>query len=141
MTSKTSLRRLAASLALAAAFASCSALKDKEPFTATVIYDLGPGGRPYVHPLEFKADTSYGQVTVVNNTAELRGFAIDELAVYEIIPAGHSRIVNVQEAHQVPQTAGCTSRPPCHTYVWYDQKHTDQFHGKMNVHFVSEQER
>lgn len=108
---------------------ACSALRDSQPFTVTVSYDRSPGGGAIVTPLKFDADNAFGEVQVVNNTDEKRGFAIDDLAVFETIPAGQSKLVSIQEAKNN------------RTYTFYDQLHPKDFEGQMVVKYVAEEER
>ena len=108
---------------------SCGFLRDAQPFTATVAYNPGDGGTVVVSPPSFDADAAFGEVQVVNNTDIERGFAIDDLAVYETIPAGHSKLVILQEAKDG------------RTYEFYDHLHPDAVRGTMVVKFVAEDER
>ena len=108
----------------------CASLRDQEPFSKTIVYDDDPvTGRIIIEPLEFEADWSYGQIQVVNRTQEKHGFAIRELAVFEEIPRGLQRTVNIDEARDGK------------TYTFECQLHDGEFFGKMIVRFKSEDER
>lgn len=107
----------------------CSFLRDAQPFTATVSYNPGTGAAVAVSPESFEADSGFGEVQVVNNTDVERGFAIDDLAVYETIPAGHSKLVILQEAKDG------------RTYKFYDHLHPGEVLGRMVVKYVAEDER
>lgn len=76
----------------------CSALREKEPFQATVSYDLDQTGKLVVTPPEIVVPGRFGYVQVVNNTETRRNFDIDELAVFEGILPGRSKLVLVDEA-------------------------------------------
>lgn len=125
-------RVLTATLALVCglSLSGCASLRDQEPFTVTVIYDEDPiTGRLKVEPLTFEADWSFGEVQVLNKTDKEHGFAIRELAVFERIPKGLSRIVRVDEARDG------------RTYTFECQLHDGEFAGTMTVKYKSAEER
>ena len=114
---------------------SCSALKDEEPWDQTLKYDDHSGQGPLtIEPMKdgvptLLGDAAFGQVQIVNNTVVERGFAIDELAVFEKIPAEQTRLVIVTEAKNH------------HTYTWYDQLHPNEIRGKLVVEYRSKELR
>ncbi|MFA5891276.1 MAG: cupredoxin domain-containing protein [Actinomycetota bacterium] len=116
-------------VALGLVVSACGFLKDAPPFTATISYNSGVGGAVVVSPATFEADAAFGEVQVVNNTDVKRGFAIDDLAVYETIASGHSKLVVIQEAKDGK------------TYEFYDQLHPGAIKGLMVVKYVAEGER
>jgi len=85
-------------LGLAALLTGCDALRDSEPFVATVTYQQQEDGSILIEPETIEADNSYGQIQVDNQTDCRRGFAVDDLAVYEEIPARQVKTVGVDEA-------------------------------------------
>ena len=108
-------RSITALCALALLPTACN-LKDKDPFqTDTVNIRIDEAtGRLYVDPPIVEGDWSYGQVQVYNTTAENHGFAIDELALYAIIPGGESPIIGISDARDDT------------TYEFYCQLHNDK---------------
>ncbi|HEX9775167.1 MAG TPA: hypothetical protein VGB83_06275 [Actinomycetota bacterium] len=125
-------RIFATVLALAATLGSCDYLKDAEPFTATVFIALGPDGRVQVTPSEIRGDWRVGEITVVNDTNDKHGFAIRELAVFEEIPAGLTRVVRVTDVKDDT------------TYVIDDHLHDEsgpEWQVKLVVDFKSEEFR
>jgi hypothetical protein len=126
-------RRITAGLMivlLGTSLSGCAALRDAEPFTKTVIYDEDPAtGRLTVEPLNFDADWSYGEIQVLNRTEEEHGFAIRELAVFEKIPKGLQRTVNINEARD-----GRTYTFECHL-------HPNEFFGRITVNYKDVDER
>lgn len=116
---------------------ACDALRDSEPFTAAVTYEQQPDGSIVVEPPEILADNSFGQIQVDNQTDCRRGFAIDDLAVYEEIPARQVRTVSVDEARDG------------RTYQFYDHcddvgcgcETTSAIAGQMRVEYRPEEFR
>lgn len=96
---------VAALLALAL-LPSCSYLRDKEPWTVTVIYTIAADGRLVANTGEvnedglavIRADANHGRVQVVNQTPTKFGFAVRELAVFEEVPPDYTMNVDVDEA-------------------------------------------
>jgi hypothetical protein len=84
-------------LAVVPLLASCDYLKDPEPWVATVFYQEGADGRLAFNPETIEANFRNGIVNVVNETQVERGFAVREAAVFELIPAGQSKNVEVTE--------------------------------------------
>jgi hypothetical protein len=125
-------RRILAACALFAllpALSSCSYLKDKEPWTATVIYTETGDGSYTASPLVIEADSNAGLIQVVNETNQRHGFAVRELAVFEEIPAGLTIQVELLEAKDD------------HTYVYEDQLDPNAFKGEIRVNYLSEEFR
>lgn len=128
---------LAAAVLAVATLPGCEALKDTEPWTATVVYSEEIPGQLTVKPLEIQADSGFGEVQVVNDSGEEHGFAITdhEAAIFEKIPAGKTRTVQVTELKNN------------RTYRFYCQKHdkedvgTDEFFGRIVVKYLSEEFR
>jgi hypothetical protein len=116
-------------LALTIAGTGCDALRDSEPFTITVTYVQGPDGTITLEPAEIIADNSWGQVQVDNQTDARRGFAIDDLAVYEEIPARDVRTIQVDEAKDG------------RTYAFYDHKNPGEVEGEIKVRYRAEEFR
>lgn len=122
-------------LALVCLSSACSALKDQEPWTQTLKYDDHSGEGPLtITPTKdgvptLEGDASFGEVQVVNNTIKERGFAIDELAVYEKIPAGQTRVVAVNDAKNH------------RTYRWYDLVNPNEIKGRLVVEFRAKELR
>jgi len=117
-------------LAVAALGSSCSALKDAEPWTQTLTYNDDGGRSPVaITPKVLQGDAADGVIQIVNNTVVERGFAIDELAVYETIPSGQTKNVDVREAKNH------------RTYTFYDHKHPGEIKGTIVVLYKSAAER
>lgn len=114
--------------ALTIAGTACDALRDSEPFTMTVVYLQQADGTVKV-TVSGNADNSFGQVQVDNQTDLKRGFAIDDLAVYEEIPAREVRTVEVDEARDG------------RTYAFYDHKNPGTVRGEMVVVYRAEEFR
>lgn len=110
--------------------ASCSALKDaREPWEADLRYE-DVSGAAVAEPATLRADGPFGRVQVSNFTQVKRGFAIEELAIYEqILPDRTLRVV-VDEARDGK------------TYAFYDHLHPkDGPRGKLVVRFVKPEEQ
>lgn len=137
MTYRTKVTLFGGLLALSTLLAGCDALRDSEPFVATVTYEQQPDGSILVEPPTIVADNSWGQIQVDNQTDCKRGFAIDDLAVFEQIPARQVLAVRVDEAKDG------------RTYNFYD--HCDEIgcgcdadsgiSGKMRVEYRPEEFR
>lgn len=109
---------------------SCSVLRDAEPFTQTLSLDLDQNDDLVVTPSEFTVDGRFGRVEVINNTETKRNFDIDELAVFEGIVAGKSKVVAIEDAEDNK------------TYRFYDHEDPDgDLTGKMIVRYRTEDER
>lgn len=122
-----------AAIALAAALLApaCGALKDPiEPWDKSLNYE-GTIRTLEAQPSVVEVDGPFGFLTITNNTPVERGFAIDELAVYEkIIPDGQFR-VHVEEAKD-------GQRYPFYDHVTGDD---DKPMGYLVVKFKKEEER
>lgn len=125
------MRRRAVALAsvLALAASACSWFEDPiEPWQRDIIYEERAGAVVAV-PETLTVDAPFGFILLTNDTTRLRGFAIDELAVYERIrPEGQVRI-RVEEARDR------------RTYVFYDHVHPGTIRGTIVTRFVAEEER
>lgn len=120
----------ALALSVAVFAPSCAALKDAEPWTQTITYDDNGGKGPLtITPTELVGDSAFGQVQVVNNTITERAFSIDDLSVYEKIPAEQSRLVEVGEAKNH------------RTYTFYDQLHPNEIRGTLKIEYKSKEQR
>lgn len=131
MTSRRHLGLFALVLVMAGVISSCGYLRDKEPWDQTLQYRRDAAtGALVVEPLVLQGDLNYGIVLVVNDTAERRGFAIRDLAVFEEIPAGLSVPVEVDEAQDGK------------TYTFEDHVAPDaQWEGKLVIEYVDEEFR
>jgi len=131
MTTHRRLSALGLVLALVPTLASCDYLKDPEPWVATVFYQEGPDGRLVFSPTTIEADFRNGIITVVNETEIERGFAVREAAVFDKIPAGQSKNIEVTELKDDT------------TYVFEDHDCEDAGcpNGQIIVDFVSEEFR
>lgn len=122
-------------LVLPVVLQACTKLRDKEPFTVTVTYADAPDGSLVVtgpdpkNPLLLTGDADFGQVQVVNDSAKEHAFSIDDLAVYETIPPGRTKTLTVQEAKDN------------RTYTFYCHLHPGEFQGKLQIHYLAEEER
>lgn len=123
------LRRSALSvlvIGLMVASTGCAALRDAEPFTATISYEEAPGGGITLTPDTIQGDAAFGEVQVVNDAGDKHGFAIDKLAVFEEIPSGRSKTISISEAEDDT------------TYTFYCQLHPGEFTGKLVIDYVEE---
>lgn len=119
------------------AMTGCEALKDAEPWTATITYEEGPSGELLIAPLRIEADSAFGEVQVINNTNSEHGFAVTDhdAATFEKIPAGKSG------------TVGVTELKDNLTYGFYCQLHDekpdlrDEPTGEIIVKYLSEEFR
>ena len=123
-------------LALGLVASSCSMLRDTQPFTQTIAYDDQQGSGPVtIEPQQLEGDAAFGLIQVVNDATEEHGFSIDELAVFEKIPAGQSKTITVQEARDG------------RTYLFYCQIHdkdaesAKEFRGELVIRYKAEEER
>lgn len=131
------------SLSLACALAlltSCSSLKDEDGFqTPTVNIRIDEAsGEVFIEPAVVEGDWSYGSVQINNTTADLHGFAIDELAIYATIEGTTTPIVGISDAIDD------------HTYVFYCQIHNPkgieglppeeiEFRGELKIDYRTEE--
>jgi hypothetical protein len=130
MTSRSRFGLLALVLVLAGFISSCGYLRDKEPWDQTLQYRRDSSGVLIIEPLVLHGDTNYGVVHVVNDTAERRGFAIRDLAVFEEIPAGLTVTVEVDEAQDDE------------TYSFEDHVADDaEWQGQLVIDYVAEEFR
>lgn len=109
---------------------SCAFLRDpQEPWQASVHYQLrGPGAVSV--PDRIQVDGSFGYIELTNETFVRRGFAIDELAVYEQVRPDSGTRVTVDEAEDGK------------TYRFYDHLHPeDGPRGTIVVRYVDEDAR
>jgi hypothetical protein len=128
---------MAAILAATGMFSSCSALKDPDPFVKDVTITEGVGGSVTIQPLVIEGDTSFGEISVHNETNKKHGFAIFELAVFEEIPAGKSRVVGIAEIKNHTDYKFF-----CHLHRQKISGQTvDEFSGVLKIEFVAENER
>lgn len=124
------MRRLAVLLAvLSLAFVSCSALRDpREPWEASVQFQERDGKAVAV-PDRVRVEGPYGFLEVTNFTHVRRGFAIDELAVYEEIKGDSGTRITVREARDG------------RSYRFYDHLNPDGPRGQLVVRYVAEEDR
>jgi hypothetical protein len=108
---------------------ACAQLRDPiQPWQVDVSYQEA-GKRITAVPAAVTVDGPFGYVVLTNDTSQPRGFAIDDLAVYERINPEVTLRIRVEEARDH------------RTYVFFDQLHPGTLRGTIRTRFLREQER
>jgi hypothetical protein len=122
-------RILLAVVALAFAVPGCAFFRDPiQPWQKDIVYEKR-GDAVIPVPNAVTVDAPFGYVLLTNDTTELRGFAIDDLAVYERIKPEATVRIRVDEARNR------------RTYLFYDHLHPGTIRGRIVTRFVAEEER